>query len=97
MRPFNLPKGSSLPLVTPLSPSVVYTSASPDTLEAQYEGTLRGFTYAREGHPNAEVLAKHIDALEGVNGGIITGAGMAAIAAALIGILKTGDHVIAGN
>ena len=97
MRPFKLPKGSSLPLVTPLSPSVVYTSASPDMLEAQYEGTLTGFTYAREGHPNAEVLAKHIDALEGVNGGIITGAGMAAIAAALIGILKTGDHVIAGN
>ncbi len=97
MRPFNLPKGSSLPLVTPLSPSVVYTSASPDMLEAQYEGTLTGFTYAREGHPNAEVLAKHIDALEGVNGGIITGAGMAAITAALIGILKTGDHVIAGN
>ena len=97
MRPFKLPKGSSLPLVTPLSPSVVYTSASPDMLEAQYEGTSTGFTYAREGHPNAEILAKHIDALEGVNGGIITGAGMAAIAAALIGILKTGDHVIAGN
>ena len=26
-------------------------------------------TYAREGHPNADALAKQIDALEGVKGG----------------------------
>ncbi|MEK9641895.1 MAG: aminotransferase class V-fold PLP-dependent enzyme [Paracoccaceae bacterium] len=97
MRPFGLPQSASTPVVTPLSPSVVYASASPDMLDAQYEGGLAGFTYAREGHPNAHALAKRIDALEGVDGGLVTGSGMAAVSAALLGILKTGDHVVAGD
>ena len=54
-------------------------------------------TYAREGHPNAHALAKRIDVLEGVDGGLVTGSGMAAVSAALLGILKTGDHVVAGD
>jgi len=97
MRPFGLPQSASTPVVTPLSPSVVYASTSPDMLDAQYEGGVAGFTYAREGHPNARALAKRIDALEGVDGGLVTGSGMAAVSAALLGILKTGDHVVAGD
>ena len=97
MRPFGLPQSASTPVVTPLSPSVVYASSSPDMLDAQYEGGVAGFTYAREGHPNAHALAKRIDALEGVDGGLVTGSGMAAVSAALLGILKTGDHVVAGD
>ena len=41
----------------------------PDALDAQYEGSAKGYTYAREGHPNADVLAQKIDALEGADGG----------------------------
>ena len=97
MRPFGLPDSASTPVVTPLSPSVVYASSSPDMLDAQYNGDIAGFTYAREGHPNAQALAKQIDALEGVEGGLVTGSGMAALSAALLGLLKTGDHIIAGD
>ena len=81
---------------TPLQPSVVYASESPDQLDAQYEGG-RGYTYAREGHPNATVLAQKIDGLEGATDGIITGSGMAAISSGLIGALKAGDHVVAAD
>ncbi len=81
---------------TPLQPSVVYASESPDQLDEQYEGG-QGYTYAREGHPNATVLAQKIDGLEGATDGIITGSGMAAISAALIGVLKAGDHVVAAD
>jgi len=81
---------------TPLQPSVVYASESPDQLDAQYEGG-QGYTYAREGHPNATVLAQKIDGLERATGGIITGSGMAAISAGLIGALKAGDHVVAAD
>lgn len=62
------PKSASRPVVTPLQMSVVYASPDPDTLDAQYMGTNPGFTYAREGHPNASVLAQKIDMLEGVDG-----------------------------
>ncbi|WP_370226098.1 trans-sulfuration enzyme family protein [Pararhodobacter marinus] len=91
------PQGASRPVVTPLQPSVVYASPDPDTLDAQYLGTNPGFTYAREGHPNAEVLAAKIDMLEGAEGGIVTGSGMAAVTAALMGVLSAGDHILGGD
>ena len=82
---------------TPLQPSVVYASDTPDQLDMQYQGQVKGYTYAREGHPNAEVLATKIDALEGATGGLIVGSGMAAVTAALMGLLRAGDHVIGGD
>jgi len=91
------PASVSRAVVTPLQPSVVYASPDPDTLDSQYEGVNPGFTYAREGHPNAAVLAQKIDMLEGAEGGIVTGSGMAAVSAVLLGVLKAGDHVLGGD
>ena len=97
IRPVPLPDSASAPVVTPLSPSVVYSSDTPDALDAQYEGRVHGYTYAREGHPNADVVARRMDALEGYENGIVLGSGMAAVSAVLLGLLQTGDHVIGGN
>ena len=97
MRPDPLPHSASHPVVTPLSPSVVYASETPDALDDQYEGRVHGYTYSREGHPNADVVAKRLDAMEGMSGGVVTGSGMAAVSAILLGLTKTGDHVIGGN
>ncbi|MBC7141771.1 MAG: PLP-dependent transferase [Rhodobacteraceae bacterium] len=93
------PDSVSRAVVTPLQPSVVYASSDPDQLDAQYEGRVAGYTYAREGHPNADVLAGKIDALEGAPGpgGLILGSGMAAVSAVLLGLLKAGDRVLGGN
>jgi len=91
------PASVSRPVATPLQPSVVYASESPDQLDSQYAGEVHGYTYAREGHPNADVLATRIDALEGASGGLITGSGMAAVSAVLLGVLRSGDHVIGGD
>ncbi len=97
MRPTGMPQSVSSPVVTPLMPSVVYASETPDALDDQYEGRVKGYTYAREGHPNADVLAQRIDALEGCTGGIVTGSGMAAVTAALLGLCSAGDHVLGGD
>ncbi len=97
MRPDPLPHSASHPVVTPLSPSVVYASETPDALDDQYEGRVHGYTYSREGHPNADVVAKRLDAMEGMSGGVVTGSGMAAVSAVLLGLTKTGGHVIGGN
>jgi len=91
------PESASRPVGTPIQPSVVYASPDPDTLDAQYEGRLSGYTYAREGHPNADVLARKIDLLEGATGGIVLGSGMAAVAAVLMGLTRAGDHVLGGD
>ena len=97
IRPVGAPESVSRPIVTPLSTAVAFASSTPDELDAQYEGREQGFTYAREGHPNATVLAQRIDALEGGTGGIVTSSGMSAVFAALAGTLSAGDHVIGGD
>ncbi len=91
------PQSASRPLGTPLQPSVAHVSDDPDALDAQYEGRVAGYSYAREGHANADVLAAKIDALEGMSGGLMTGSGMAAVAAVLLGLPHSGDHVIGGT
>lgn len=91
------PESVSRAVGTPIQPSVVYASESPDALDAQYEGRTQGYTYAREGHPNADVLASKIDGLEGAEGGLILGSGMAAVTAVMMGGLKAGDHVLGGD
>ncbi len=98
VRPDALPASASRPVVTPLSPSVVYASDTPDMLDQQYEGGLQGYTYSREGHPNADVVAKRLDRLEGAPcPGVMTSSGMAAVSAVLMGLTHAGDHVIGGN
>ncbi|MEM8958234.1 MAG: aminotransferase class I/II-fold pyridoxal phosphate-dependent enzyme [Pseudomonadota bacterium] len=91
------PESVSRAVVTPLQPSVVYASDSPDALDAQYEGRARGYTYGREGHPNADLLAQKIDGLEGAERGLMVGSGMAAVSAVVLGCLKSGDHVIGAD
>lgn len=97
IRPATLRQGASSPVVTPLSPSVVYASETPDALDDQYEGRAFGYTYAREGHPNADVVADHIDAMEGATDGLVTGSGMAAVSAILLGLCQSGDHIVGGD
>jgi cystathionine gamma-synthase len=88
-------------VVTPLQPSVVYAAEDADALDAQYEGRVEGYAYAREGHPNAAVLGEKLDWLEGVTPamgkGVVTGSGMAAAGAMFLALLKAGDHVVAGD
>ncbi|MEM9369848.1 MAG: aminotransferase class I/II-fold pyridoxal phosphate-dependent enzyme [Pseudomonadota bacterium] len=92
-----LPGSVSAPVVNPICPSVVFSSPDADVLDAQYEGRQSGFTYAREGHPNWTALAAKLDWLEGIEGGLITGSGMAAVGAMFQAVVKAGDHVVAGD
>lgn len=98
MRPDALPESASTPVVTPLSPSVVYASDTPDMLDLQYEGGVHGYTYSREGHPNADVVAARLDRMEDApHPGVMTSSGMGAVSAVLLGLTRAGDHVIGGN
>lgn len=92
------PHSQTAPLVTPLFPSVVYCAEDADSLDAVYEGRAAGYSYAREGHPNASLLADKISWMEGAPaGGIMTSSGMSAVSAVFLGLLEKGDHIVAGN
>ena len=81
----------------PIVPSAVFVARDADHMNDVYEGRARGFTYARENSPNAELLAAKIAALEGAEAALITSSGMSAIGAILLSLLEAGDHVVAGD
>jgi cystathionine gamma-synthase len=85
------------PLVPPLCPSVVYCADDAEQMNRVYEHEAPGFTYAREGNPNADLLAAKIGKLEGAEDCVVTGSGMSAVSAIVLGLLRAGDHVVAGS
>ena len=97
IRPTSLAPNSSTPLVSPIIQSNVYVTKDPSTLDKIYNGELNGYTYAREKHPNAEILARRINILENSKNGFITSSGMSAISAVLFSLCRSGEHVIAGD
>ncbi len=87
------PANTGKPVVTPLTPSVVYHYKDVDELRSKHEGGIVGFDYARDGHPNAEILAEKISRLEGASSGCMTASGMSAISVAFLSFLKKGDKI----
>ena len=89
--------GASTPLVHPLYASSVYRLADLDALDLISNGAEPGFIYARDAHPNSRLLAEKLTALEGANWSLVCASGMGALSLACLGILKSGDRVIASN
>jgi cystathionine gamma-synthase len=89
--------GPSTPLVPPLYQSSVYNLPDLDALDRVMNGQEPGFIYARDGHPNAKALADKLAVLEAAKWAVVCGSGMAALSAAFLGYVSTGDRVIASN
>ncbi len=89
--------GSSFPLVPPLYQSSVYTLPDLDALDRIMEGEEPGFIYARDGHPNARMLAAKLAHYEGGRWGVVTASGMAAISAILLATVQQGGRIVASN
>ena len=85
------------PHAPPIYLSSVYKCDSPAQADATLGGELPGYVYARNGHPNASMLAEHCRQLHGSAHAEITATGMAALSTALLAILSTGDHVVLGD
>ena len=60
-------------------------------------GKDRGWEYSRSGNPTRKALEDCIAALEGAKYGLALASGLAAETAVLGGLLKKGDHVVAGD
>jgi cystathionine beta-lyase/cystathionine gamma-synthase len=89
--------GASVPLVTPLYQSSVYTLPDLDALDRIMNAEEPGFIYARDAHPNARRLAERLAACEGGEWAAVCGSGMAAISAIVLAYLQQGDRIVASN
>jgi cystathionine beta-lyase/cystathionine gamma-synthase len=91
------PLGRSTPLVPPLYQSSVYTLPDLDALDRIMNAESPGFIYARDGHPNARLLADQLGKMEAAAWAVVCGSGMAAITSLLLATAQNGDHVVASN
>src|SRR5205085_8993958 len=91
------PLGPSSPLVPALYQSSVYTLPDLDALDRIMNAEVPGFIYARDGHPNAKILADQLAEAEKAAWGAICGSGMAALSAGILSLLQAGDRVVASN
>ncbi len=78
-----------------LTQSFVYASA--EAADARFSGADPGFIYSRYGNPTVQMFEERLALAEGAEYCRATASGMAAVHLALMGLLKAGDHVVAGK
>ncbi|MEU8343445.1 methionine-gamma-lyase [Actinomadura meyerae] len=88
------PEGSR-PLAVPIYQGHLFSFDSAGDLAAAFAGPDEAFFYARMGNPTVRSLERAVAELEGGSGALATASGMGAVNAVLMGLLRSGDHVIA--
>ena len=78
-----------------LTSGFVYESA--EAAEAAFTGSAPRFQYSRFGNPTISTLEAKLASIEGAEACRVTATGMAAIHAALLSHLQTGDRVVASR
>lgn len=81
----------------PLHTSVAFGYKDAHDLAAVFQGRQQGYAYGRQGNPTSAALEAKVNAMEDGVGTVCFSTGMAAIAAALLALLKSGDHVVASH
>ena len=74
-----------------------YVYASAELAEARFKGEQPGFVYSRYANPTNRMFEERMALLEGAETCRSTASGMSAVQLALMGLLKAGDHVVAGR
>ncbi|MBA4255583.1 MAG: hypothetical protein C0445_06885 [Polaromonas sp.] len=78
----------------PIHTSVQYGFDTVEELVGVFQGTVKGYNYARQGTPTTAALEARVNAMEGGQGTIVFATGMAAISAVFLTLLQAGDHLV---
>ncbi|MBC7167916.1 O-succinylhomoserine sulfhydrylase [Phenylobacterium sp.] len=78
-----------------LTQSFAYDSAA--AADARFAGEAPGFIYQRFGNPTTQMFEDRLALLEGAELCRATSSGMSAVHVALTGLLRAGDHLVAGR
>jgi O-acetylhomoserine (thiol)-lyase len=81
----------------PINQTVSYAYKTAQELADVFGGKAPGYIYTRIANPTTSVLEARLTELEGGIGCIATSSGMAAIASVVMGLLRTGDEIIAST
>ncbi len=89
------PRVDQRPNAVPIYQAVTFSADDAAELGAITTGAMPGYSYARLANPTGDTLAAAIAELEGAEAGCVFSSGMAAIHAALMSVLQSGDRVVA--
>jgi len=70
---------------------------SAEEAESRFNGSKPGFVYSRYSNPSLAMLEERLALMEGAERCLVMASGMAAVFAAMMCQLKTGDHVVASR
>lgn len=82
--------------VTPIYQTSAFTFNDLDDLEGFYQGE-GNYLYSRVGNPNTDELGQMVAAIEGAPAGVAASSGLSAILAAVLAVVKSGDHLVAAD
>jgi O-succinylhomoserine sulfhydrylase len=68
-----------------------------EAAEARFKGEDPGFIYSRFSNPTVAMFEQRMRLLEGAEAARATASGMAAVTAALLSLVKAGDHVVSAR
>jgi len=78
-----------------LTSSFVFDNAA--QAAARFAGDESGMVYSRYTNPTVEAMQERLAALEGAQCCVATASGMSAILATVLGLLRSGDHIVASR
>ncbi len=82
---------------TPLFLTSSFTFESAEQGKAVFNETEQGNLYSRFSNPSVQEFVDRVCILEGVEDGVATGTGMAAVFASMAAVLQSGDHVVSSK
>jgi cystathionine beta-lyase/cystathionine gamma-synthase len=82
------------PLVAPIYQSVKFTFDDVAETLGRFRGGRDGYYYSRVSNPTLRQLELTLAELQGRDGCLVTGSGIAAISMPLLALLRSGDHVV---
>ena len=81
----------------PIFPTSSYVFASAAEAAARFSGEQAGNIYSRFTNPTVRTFQDRLASLEGTECCVATASGMSAITATILGLLKTGDHIVSSR
>jgi cystathionine beta-lyase/cystathionine gamma-synthase len=89
-----IPDAPQPPVNVPIYASATFEVADAGELAELLEFSRPGHSYSRYSNPTHEALESAIAELEGADAAVSTASGMAAVHAAMLSVLRTGDEVV---
>ena len=83
------------PVATPIVRSSTFTFSNTAEMKRWAEGKSKAYIYTRYGNPTLTVAETKLAQLERAEAAVVAASGMAAISSALLGVLGSGDELIA--